>query len=443
MTDAAKLDLGSNNAPEAPAKRKHPRGWTPGTSKFDDKWLLKVELPTREERQFYLSEKLEDGCSLRIVIGFGSKKRWSAATYDQNGRSVQTPLGHFPELRCREAREKARDVFKAARKDPKRREREKSAGTFGETSSRWFKAEIAGRGLIEEDEIKRRLDRYVLFDREGKPRWINKPFASIKRHDTTELLDTIQKEIQEGPRKAKGAVQTDAIGRTLIAVFTYMIDRMPDSWTPPIPTQKRAAKVKRKRVLTDDELNKVWSTASDGASDEYGRFLKFLLGTAQRDGKTLQMRREDLKGDTWFIPRNDDREKRAPSFIKLSPMMLSIVSEQLRSHNHDRVWNCVALSRHKREFSERCKIPHWVLHDLRRTARTRLGKLKDKDGKTAVLPHIAEAALGHTLKITDVQDTYDHADYSDEVSQALALWSVELARIVGENVVDFKSAKHA
>jgi hypothetical protein len=133
------------------------------------------------------------------------------------------------------------------------------------------------------------------------------------------------------------------------------------------------------------------------------------------------------------------------------------------------VWTCVALSRHKREFDKRVNakrqqagepdIPHWTLHDLRRTNRSRMSKIKvkvkdangnvvkDADGKDeerlAILPHIAEAALGHRLKSSDVQDIYDLADYSDEVSDALVLVANDIAEVVGEtanNVVKFGEA---
>jgi hypothetical protein len=72
-----------------------------------------------------------------------------------------------------------------------------------------------------------------------------------------------------------------------------------------------------------------------------------------------------------------------------------------------------------------------------------MGTLKDKDGRTAILPFVCEAALGHTLKITDVQDTYDVNDYADEVSDALALYAKHVAITVGENLVKLSSKKTA
>jgi len=174
-----------------------------------------------------------------------------------------------------------------------------------------------------------------------------------------------------------------------------------------------------------------------------------------RRSKVLAMNWTDLRGDTWFIGPKQDREKGAPSFIRLPQLALELIKEQraLQRNSNNRVWHCTALSRHKREFDKRVNatrqqagepdMPHYVLHDFRRTARSRMGTLKDKDGRTAILPFVCEAALGHTLKITDVQDTYDVNDYADEVSDALALYAKHVAITVGENLVKLSSKKDA
>jgi integrase len=431
------IDNGSRvPSPEAGASQDAPKSKRPKfNGKFTDAWVMKLRRPSKAEGTWYFYENLGKALGLRLLCSYGGKQAWRAQI---RGESIW--LGTFwaeefcddskpDQLSCGRARNK---VFELARNAPDRA-LEKRQGTFGEISRKWWAAEIEGRGLISEDEIERRLARYVM------PKWESKPFGSIKRTDTTELLDAIQRQIQTGPKKAKGAVQVDAIRSTLAAIFTYMVDRMPDTWVPPIPA-KRSTKVKRTRVLDDAELIQVWKAASDGS--EYGRFVKFLPLVAQRDGKVIGMRRQDVKDDIWYIPKKD-REKGTPKYIRLSPLALKILNEQLASHDGERIWNCVALSRHKREFDKRCPIPHFVLHDLRRSARTRVGKIKDKDGRLLVPPHIAERILGHTLKITDVQDTYDQADYSDEVSDALKLLSEHIAKVVGENIFDIKQAKRA
>ena len=61
--------------------------------KFDDRKLARVKLPTREQRQFYASEKLEDCLSLRVVIGFGGIRPHLEAC--ENSLISDLPGTHF------------------------------------------------------------------------------------------------------------------------------------------------------------------------------------------------------------------------------------------------------------------------------------------------------------------------------------------------------------
>ena len=55
-------------------------------------------------------------------------------------------------------------------------------------------------------------------------------------------------------------------------------------------------------------------------------------------------------------------------------------------------------------------VPHWTLHDLRRTARSLMSK-------AGVRPDIAERVLGRA--IVGVEGVYDRHDYADEKAEAL------------------------
>jgi integrase len=438
-TTTSKAKAKASTAP-SPLLNKH--------GKFDDRLITRCKPPSPAVRQYYGSEKLKDGLSLRMVYG-RKRATWYVATYDEHGKTIQTPLGYFPLPGCKllpvfdseQARDAARELFK----DPQRTVREKQPGTFGEVSRNWFKTKIEGRGLRSQKETERRLKKYVW------PVWESRPFSSIRKADVSLLLNQAQEQAQRGPRKYRGAVQADGVLSTLRAIFIWYADFMHDSWVPPISdTMKRSTKGKRKRKLDDAELKEVWTEAKTEESGEFGRFIRFLTLIPCRRSKVLEMGWSDVKGDTWFIPR-EAREKGAPSFIRLPKLALDLINEQRkRTGNGYSVWTCVALSRHKRRFDERIKakrqhagepdLPPWVLHDLRRTCRSRIGKLKDSEGRTAVLPFICEAVLGHTLKISDVQDHYDWADYADEVSDALALYAQHVAQVVGEPI-DNEEAK--
>ncbi len=59
-------------------------------------------------------------------------------------------------------------------------------------------------------------------------------------------------------------------------------------------------------------------------------------------------------------------------------------------------------------------LPHFTLHDLRRTARTHLAAL-------GVRREVAERCLGHKLR--GVEGTYDRHDYFKDRRAALARWT--------------------
>jgi len=63
----------------------------------------------------------------------------------------------------------------------------------------------------------------------------------------------------------------------------------------------------------------------------------------------------------------------------------------------------------------------FVLHDLRRTVRTRLSDLKVRD-------EVAEMIIGHGRK--GMQRIYDQHRYVDEMREALAAWNARLREIV-------------
>jgi integrase len=59
-------------------------------------------------------------------------------------------------------------------------------------------------------------------------------------------------------------------------------------------------------------------------------------------------------------------------------------------------------------------LPPWVLHDLRRTFRTGLGRL-------GVPPHVAELCVNHAKN--GIEAVYDKHRYEPEIKAALEKWA--------------------
>jgi integrase len=84
-----------------------------------------------------------------------------------------------------------------------------------------------------------------------------------------------------------------------------------------------------------------------------------------------------------------------------------------------------------RKTDPNAKLPPFVLHDLRRTMRTRLSSLRVPDT-------VAEMVIGHGRK--GLQRVYDQHKFIDEMREALEAWNARVRAIVNPapaNVVTF------
>jgi integrase len=69
----------------------------------------------------------------------------------------------------------------------------------------------------------------------------------------------------------------------------------------------------------------------------------------------------------------------------------------------------------------------WTLHDLRRTAATRMAEL-------GVLPHVVERVLNHVSgTFGRVAGIYNRFQYADEMRDALTTWEGHVLALVGNN----------
>src|SRR5262249_42743083 len=133
----------------------------------------------------------------------------------------------------------------------------------------------------------------------------------------------------------------------------------------------------RSRILSDDELRLVWKAAE--ANGTYGAFIRVLLLTAQRREKVAQLRWDDLHGNIWVI-KTKPREKGNAGELVLPQVALDIINAQPRFEGNPHVFGGRGSSpmhdgNRKQLFDAKLPpMPNWVLHDLRRTARSLMSR---------------------------------------------------------------------
>jgi integrase len=90
--------------------------------------------------------------------------------------------------------------------------------------------------------------------------------------------------------------------------------------------------------------------------------------------------------------------------------------------------------RHKQAIDEASGVSGWVIHDLRRTARSLLSR-------AGVASDHAERCLGHV--IGGVRGVYDRHEYFDEKARAFEALATQVERIINpqDNIVSMRGQR--
>jgi len=180
------------------------------------------------------------------------------------------------------------------------------------------------------------------------------------------------------------------------------------------------AEVSRDRVLTDEELRRLWRSTSP-----HTPLLRFLLLTGQRIGEAQRATWSHVLGGRWRIPKEHSKNHRA-HWVALSRQALGVLRAQDQSR--ERIFGTATdtgVQAWLRRWCERERIsPAFRPHDLRRTCATRLNTL-------GVLPHVVEKILNHTMQ--GVMAVYNRADYEAERIEAIQRWADDVDRILGQS----------
>ena len=299
----------------------------------------------------------------------------------------------------------------------------------------WFKRHVEKQGLISKPEIRRQLDKYVY------PKWGTTKFLDIRRGNVVALLDHIE--------DSASAAMADHVLATVRGIMTWYQSRHEDYVSPIVRGMRRNhTKKARARILSDNEIKRVWEAA--GECGTFGALVKTLLLTAQRKDKVTGMRWDDLTDGEWTI-RSEQREKGTAGSLQLPQLALDVIEEQAqqrrlagnpyvfagslrgrrRANKPSGPPTFNSFSRAKRDLDAKLgDVPGWVLHDLRRTARSLLSR-------AGVRPDISERVLGHA--IAGVEGVYDRHSYAAEKADALTKLAGLVASIIhppeGDNVV--------
>jgi integrase len=351
---------------------------------------------------------------LALRVSYGGRKSW-VFFYRLGGKLRRMSLGTYPALSLADAHEAWREARKNAQsgRDPSlAQKRSNGARDFASLLDEWFKRDQADNRSSHS--TRRLIDRNVA--------WGHRLVADIDRADVIEVLDRI---VDRGSPIAARRAHAH-----LHRFFVWCVNRGYISVNPMMYLSKPAAERKRDRVLSDDELSRVWRAAEE-LGWPYGSALQLLILTGARRQEIAELNRAELKGD--IIELSGSRTKNGqPHIIPLSSPALRIIESVPRVAGSDFLFTTAGKkpitgwALVKSNLDAKLGLPEWRLHDLRRTVATGLQKLKTP-------LEVTESILGHTSGSRGgIVGVYQRYDYDVEKRTALEAWGAHVIELIGE-----------
>jgi integrase len=349
-------------------------------------------------------------------------KSFVAVTVSPDGKQIWTTIERTDRVTIDAAREKARAILARVRKGlPAEEEPRKKQVSFEDVAEQWRERHVLKNGLRSEPEITRLLRTHVY------PAWKGRSFVSIRRSDVAALLDHVEDN--------HSARQADYVLNVVRSVMNWFATRH-DDYVPPIVRGMRRQSPNaqaRARILDDEEIRLIWHTAESAGN--FGGIVRMCLLTAQRRSKVAAMRWSDISDrDEWSVPAGP-REKGTGGLLVLPDAAAAVVRVQPHIGENPFVFAgrgnvpFRGLGQAKVRFDAKLpSVAPWVIHDLRRTARSLMAR-------AGVRPDVAERVMGHV--IGGVEGVYDRHDYRAEKADALRRLAALLSAIVEvpENVI--------
>jgi integrase len=356
--------------------------------------------PAQGQTQTDYFDEQVSGLALRVAEGH---KAWSFHfTSPGNGKRARLTFGSYPATSLGAARTRATEAKALVEegKDPRSTE----ADTLQRICEEYLRRE--GKRLRSLDWRKGVLERHVY------PTLGHRPIAEIQRSEIVRLLDKIE--------DRSGATMADRTLAVIRKIMNWHASRSDDFRSPIVKGMARTkpSELARERVLTDDELRKVWAV-NNGV---FGSFVRFLLLTGARRNEASEMTWAEVDGSDWTLPaaRNKTKVDLVRPLSKAAQDILPIKRGEF-VFTTDGATPISGFSKFKAAFDKVSGTKGWTLHDCRRSARSLMSR-------AGVPSDHAERCLGHV--IGGVRGVYDRHEYHREKAQAFEALAGLIERIV-------------
>jgi integrase len=359
---------------------------------------------------------------LYLVVQPSGVKSW-ARRFRFRGRSGKRTFGSTTDITLSQARAQAAEVGRLIEQgiDPAARQRDVDHPVVDDDS-----VEALAALFIERHAKKRRTWRQTedTFRRLIFPAWRGRRVQEIKRRHIIELVEHI------------AADRPYMANRTLAVLskfFGWCVARDIIEVSPATGIDRPGQEVSRERILSDDELRRLWIASSDPAEGAFGPFVKLLMLTGQRRGEVSGLRWSEIDDEhhVWRLPAARTKNGK-PHVVSLVPVVWDLVQAQPAFADSDFVLTVngkrpiIGFARVKRRLSTAAGIKaDWRLHDLRRTCASGLQRL-------GIRTEVIERCLNHVSgSFRGVTGIYQRDPLLDEVRAGLQAWADRVEQIAG------------
>ncbi|MBN9438234.1 integrase arm-type DNA-binding domain-containing protein [Bosea sp. (in: a-proteobacteria)] len=414
---------------------------------FTDQSVAKLSIPEGKSELIVFDDR-EPGFGVRLRAG--GKRVW-IVQYRTAGQQRRVTIQPVSALSAAKARDRAKEIKASVTlgADPQGErlaEKERAKTTLLHIADNYLqhlerRVKVAAMKQASFDATERYL-------RNHWAKLHQQPAHSLSRREIADRLTAIATE--------SGPIAANRARAALSSLYTWAMKEglLETLQANPVSfTNKPADERHRDRVLSHAELRDIWHHSGDS---DFGSILRLLMLTAQRRDEVANMARSELALDRalWSIPATRTKNSIMHE-VPLARAALNIVQsvpEPVTREGEERRdlvfgagkggfsgWSRSKADLDRRIASARAKvaaesgvepveIPHWTLHDLRRTADTLMNE------ELGIQPHVTEAILNHVSSQESgkkgVAKVYNRSKYAAEKRAALEAWAAHVAAIV-------------
>jgi integrase len=372
-----------------------------------DKTIQSLKPPANGQLEIF--DLAYPGLALRV--GRGGAKAF-VLFYNSGGKQKRETLGRWPAVSLADARDawrKTRELI-AKGEDPSSRDGVKSpAMLFEVVVEEWLKRDQSKNKPSSFYQVTRAVENDLL------PAWRGRRVDEITKRDIIELLDKIS---DRGASQMASRIQAH-----VRRFFRWCIERDVLKVDPTTALPRVGNGKSRERVLSDDELAKIWRTAEG----QFGTMTKLLMLTGARREEITQLRWSEIEGDT-ITPEGARTKTGAPHIIPLSAPAKALLDGIPRLGEFvfttDGRKPIAGWNRRKAVIDVASGVTDWRIHDLRRTVATGMQKL-------GIALQTVESVLGHVSGSRGgIVGVYQRHDYAAEKRSALEAWGAHVTALM-------------